>query len=443
MPRPDVRRPAVVPGAAEKAPPRGALVLGATDRGGLTARLRAVAEAAGRGDAPTPCPPAEADLRAAERIAIDYADAGELAQKAQLALRALDGDSPAAWSALAARGIFRGSGAPGKVAFMYTGQGSQYANMLGELRRREPVVADTFDDRRRVMAPPAGGPNTVRTHLRRPGRPRGARAGRSRPAPHGDHPAGGPRRRHGADAPARRVRDHARLRHRPQPGRVRGAHRRRRDVVRGRARGGQRARRRDGEPAHGGPRSDGCRHPRRCPRSRRCSPKSTATSSSRTSTRPARSWSAAPPTAVQEAMTRLQERGRPVDPPAGQPRVPHRDRRGVAEPLRATLRRLVARASPDPGRGECQRRLLPDGAGSRGADRPTARAPGRLAGPVRQRAAHACTRRAHACSSRSDPSAPSRASPPTCSVTTRSSASPPTTPSRATFARSTAPCAGC
>ena len=66
---------------------------------------------------------------------------GRTGDKAELALRALDGDSPAAWSALAARGIFRGSGPPGKVAFMYTGQGSQYPNMLGELRRREPIVA--------------------------------------------------------------------------------------------------------------------------------------------------------------------------------------------------------------------------------------------------------------------------------------------------------------
>jgi acyl transferase domain-containing protein/NADP-dependent 3-hydroxy acid dehydrogenase YdfG/acyl carrier protein len=136
-----------------KAPLRGALVLGAGDRAGLTARVRAVADAVSRGEEPPRRAPDVADLRAAERVAIDYGDAAELAQKAELTLRALDGDSPAAWSALAARGIFRGSGAPGKVAFMYTGQGSQYANMLGELRRREPVVADAFETADRVMAP--------------------------------------------------------------------------------------------------------------------------------------------------------------------------------------------------------------------------------------------------------------------------------------------------
>ncbi len=147
------RAPAVVADADAKAPLRGALVLGGADCDDLGVRLRAVAGAAGRGEAPPRRAPDEADLRAAERIAIDYDDAAELAQKAELALRALDGDSPAAWSALTARGIFRGAGAPGKVAFMYTGQGSQYANMLGELRRREPVVAGVFDAADRVMAP--------------------------------------------------------------------------------------------------------------------------------------------------------------------------------------------------------------------------------------------------------------------------------------------------
>ena len=39
------------------------------------------------------------------------------------------------------------------MAFLYTGQGSQYVNMLGELRRREPVVADTFDEADAIMTP--------------------------------------------------------------------------------------------------------------------------------------------------------------------------------------------------------------------------------------------------------------------------------------------------
>jgi acyl transferase domain-containing protein len=41
-------------------------------------------------------------------------------------------DNPAAWKALQAQGIFRGSGAkPGKIAFLFPGQGSQYINMGG------------------------------------------------------------------------------------------------------------------------------------------------------------------------------------------------------------------------------------------------------------------------------------------------------------------------
>ena len=39
------------------------------------------------------------------------------------------------------------------MAFLYTGQGSQYANMLRRLREREPIVAETFAEADRVMAP--------------------------------------------------------------------------------------------------------------------------------------------------------------------------------------------------------------------------------------------------------------------------------------------------
>ena len=88
------------------------------------------------------------------------------------ALRALQAGNPAAWTALRGRGIYRGSGAPGKVAFLYTGQGSQYANMLAELRRREPVVAEVFDEADAIMAPLLEGRRLSDDHLRRPGRRR-------------------------------------------------------------------------------------------------------------------------------------------------------------------------------------------------------------------------------------------------------------------------------
>ena len=68
------------------------------------------------------------------RVAIDYADAADLAAKARKAVQALRGGNPAMWKILRAQGVFVGRGTPGKVAFLYTGQGSQYVNMLNDLR---------------------------------------------------------------------------------------------------------------------------------------------------------------------------------------------------------------------------------------------------------------------------------------------------------------------
>ncbi|WP_407653716.1 SDR family NAD(P)-dependent oxidoreductase [Actinoplanes oblitus] len=59
---------------------------------------------------------------------------------------------------LRAQGVFLGRGTPGKVAFLYTGQGSQYVNMLHELREREPIVAATMAEADRVMTPLLGRP---------------------------------------------------------------------------------------------------------------------------------------------------------------------------------------------------------------------------------------------------------------------------------------------
>ncbi len=141
-----------------KAPLRGAAVLGAATPSLLIQRVRALLKDAEAGNVPLPSAPAESDLRAPERLAIDYADAKDLAAKCASALKALAANQPAMWKALRAQGIFRGQGSAPKVAFLYTGQGSQYVNMLKTLRAIEPIVADTFAEADRVMTPLLGKP---------------------------------------------------------------------------------------------------------------------------------------------------------------------------------------------------------------------------------------------------------------------------------------------
>src|SRR6266581_3375935 len=158
---PDVRvqdRAAEV--AGPKTPLRGALVVGSESPAGLAERLRGVKAEVEAGRVAPPAPPAAADLRAPERIAVDYADPAELATKVDLALKALEADDPGTWKALRARGVFRGSGPAPKVAFLYTGQGSQYANMLATLRAEEPIVREAFEEADRIMVPLLGKPLT-------------------------------------------------------------------------------------------------------------------------------------------------------------------------------------------------------------------------------------------------------------------------------------------
>ncbi|HEY4934893.1 MAG TPA: SDR family oxidoreductase [Terriglobales bacterium] len=152
----------VTPGVAgevsRKAPLRGALVIGASTEAELVERLRLVQTAAAAGTAPAPVAPSDSDLRADERIAIDYADAPDLAIKSANALKALKANQAPIWKALRPQGIFRGRGPAGKVAFLYTGQGSQYVNMLAPLRAAEPIVAELFAEADRIMTPLLGKP---------------------------------------------------------------------------------------------------------------------------------------------------------------------------------------------------------------------------------------------------------------------------------------------
>jgi acyl transferase domain-containing protein len=133
-------------------------VLGEASAEALAGRVAEVRSGAESGRAPARAVPAEAALRAPERLAIDYADAADLADKARQTQRVAASGHPAAWKMLQARGVFRGSGPAPKVAFLYPGQGSQYVNMLAELRATEPVVRAVFDEADQVMAPLLGRP---------------------------------------------------------------------------------------------------------------------------------------------------------------------------------------------------------------------------------------------------------------------------------------------
>jgi acyl transferase domain-containing protein len=145
-------------GASGKAPLRGAVVIGAASEGELVERFKSINKEAAAGRAAGPSAPSDSDLCAPERIAIDYADAAELATKSAAALKAFSANQPLMWKALRAQGVFRGRGPAAKVAFLYTGQGSQYVNMLQPLRAAEPIVAETFVEADRVMTPLLGKP---------------------------------------------------------------------------------------------------------------------------------------------------------------------------------------------------------------------------------------------------------------------------------------------
>ena len=145
---------ATAPAVTEpKAPLRGALVIGAADEAGLVERLREVRAEAEVGRTPPVQAPADADLRAPERIAIDYGDAAELADRTKRALDAIAKGVPAAWQVLRGRGVFRGRGPAPTTAFLFTGQGSQYVNMLADLCEVEPIVAGTFHEADEIMRP--------------------------------------------------------------------------------------------------------------------------------------------------------------------------------------------------------------------------------------------------------------------------------------------------
>lgn len=140
--------------AAPLAPFRGILALGAQTPGELAARLAEVTRRVVRGWTPPTALPEPAELAASERLVIDFGDHAELLERLEKARKALESDSLAMWKPLQAQGISRGRGPkPGKVAFLFPGQGSQYLNMGRTLASLSPVVAEVFAEGDRVMAP--------------------------------------------------------------------------------------------------------------------------------------------------------------------------------------------------------------------------------------------------------------------------------------------------
>ena len=141
-----------------KAPLRGALVIGAASAAALAERLRTVQKAAPAGQAPAPAAPAEADLRSPERLAIDYADAAELADKSAKALKALAAKQPPIWKALRAQGIYPrpGPGAQSGIPLYRTRLAVREHG--ADAPRAEPIVAETFAEADRVLTPLLGKP---------------------------------------------------------------------------------------------------------------------------------------------------------------------------------------------------------------------------------------------------------------------------------------------
>ena len=134
------------------------LYLGDETLNGLTAQLKTILKAAQSGLLPENHLP---KAYSPERLVIRYAVLEELIDRAEKALGGLENDEKTPWQAYATRGIYRGSGAPGKVAFLYPGQGSQYVNMLRDLCEVEPVVAETFRQADEIMQPLLGKPLTA------------------------------------------------------------------------------------------------------------------------------------------------------------------------------------------------------------------------------------------------------------------------------------------
>ncbi|WP_374688076.1 beta-ketoacyl synthase N-terminal-like domain-containing protein, partial [Promineifilum sp.] len=145
--------------ATRPAPVRGILALGANTPNDLKDRLDEAWKRAEAGWTPPFELPKAVDIRAKERLVIDFGNHDELVDRLQKARKVMGLDTPAAWKAMEAQGIFRGSGPkPGKVGFLFPGQGSQYVNMGRELAAVSPTVKRTLEEADAIMQPVLGRP---------------------------------------------------------------------------------------------------------------------------------------------------------------------------------------------------------------------------------------------------------------------------------------------
>jgi malonyl CoA-acyl carrier protein transacylase len=137
--------------------PVGNLVaLGADSVEGLRAQLIEVIARARTRALPARESPGPAFFAAGERLVISFEDGDDLIKLGEATVAAFAKNDPRPWRLLAAKGVHRGAGTAGKVAFLYPGQGSQYVNMLRGLRDTERVVAETFAEADEVMQPLLG-----------------------------------------------------------------------------------------------------------------------------------------------------------------------------------------------------------------------------------------------------------------------------------------------
>ena len=102
---------------------RGLQFIGTANETELKIRLQTLLDQARNDNLPQVQLPTPQQLASPERLVIDYGDTDEFIKRAEKALKAFDSENPAMWQAMTAQGVYRGSGKPGKVAFLFPGQG--------------------------------------------------------------------------------------------------------------------------------------------------------------------------------------------------------------------------------------------------------------------------------------------------------------------------------